>query len=259
MHHATAQATAHETVLSGRVARSAAYGVTTTTQKAEEWESTLRGLHEEANKAWKDANDIIFSHLLKYNSELATFLTSAEDTLRNKCEEIWRCVHSLAETANFSPQIGLSLVLQVLNWLPNIPWDLSYRASIPMMFAYSPELYELWSWGVAGDGDFHLDSHAQAANLLSHKLARMYSGAGPHAPNSNRIASHAGSATLHSPRPSPSRSRSCSKTQSCRTKMARSWSHSASSTSQVVELKPQTGSGGDDSKSSESTRPDGSD
>ena len=103
---------------------------------------------------WKDANEIIFSYLLKYDSKLATFLTSAGDTLRNKREEIWRCVHSLTETANFSPQAGLSLALQVLNWLSNIPWDLSYHVGIPMMFAYGLELYELRSWGAAGDGDF---------------------------------------------------------------------------------------------------------
>ena len=127
------------------------------------------------------------------------------------------------------------------------------------MFAYGPELYELQSWGTAGDGDFHLDSHAQAANLLSHKLACMHSGVGPDAPSPNRLASPTGSATLHSPMPLPSRSRSCSKTPSHGTKMVRSQSHSASSTSsQTVKLKPPAGSGGDDSNGSESTCQDGS-
>ena len=201
----------------------------------------------------------IFSHLLKYDSELATFLTSAEDTLRNKHEEIWRCIHSLTETTNFSPQARLSLALQVLNWLPNIPWDLSYCVGIPIMFAYGLDFYELWSWGAAEDGDFHLDSHAQATNLLSHKWVHMYSGVGPHAPSPNRIASPAGSATLHSPMPSSSRSHSHCKTPSHGTKMVMSRSHSASSTSsQAVELKPPAGSGGDNSKGSESTCQDGS-
>ena len=77
-----AQATDHEIVLSGHQAHSAAYGVATATQQAEQWESTLHGLRKEANKAWKDANDVIFSHLLKYDSELATFLDSTEDTLK---------------------------------------------------------------------------------------------------------------------------------------------------------------------------------
>ena len=136
--HTVAQATTHETMLSGCLICSAAYAVATTTQQAEEWESTLPGLCNEANKTWKNANDIIFSHL-KYNSELANFLNSAEDALRNKHDEIWRHIYSLAEAVNCSPQAGLTLVLQTLNWLPSIPWYLSYCTRIPMMFTYSPE------------------------------------------------------------------------------------------------------------------------
>ena len=99
MHHAMA----HETVLLGCEAHSATYGVATTFQNAEEWESTLFGLHAEANKAWKETNDVIFSHLLRYDSQLVAFILSAKATLWDKCEEIWRCVHSLVETANLSP------------------------------------------------------------------------------------------------------------------------------------------------------------
>ena len=182
-HCATAQVTAHETVLSRCLIHSAAYAVAATTQQAEEWESTLHRLHNEANKVWKEANDVIFSHLPKYNSELADFLNSAEDALRNKCDEIWRCVYSLTEAANCSPQAGLSLLLQTLNWLPSIPWDLYYHAKIPMIFAYSPELYELHSWGATGDGDLLLDNHTWAANLLSHKLACMHGEVGSNEPS----------------------------------------------------------------------------
>ena len=42
------------------------------------------------------------------------------------------------------------------------------------MYAYGPELYELQAWGATGDGGFHLDNHAQAANLLSNKLAHIH-------------------------------------------------------------------------------------
>ena len=125
MHCTTAQAMAHETVLLGYVVHSATYGVATTIQNAKEWESTLHGLCAEANNVWKDSNDVIFSHLLRYNSQLVGFITSVEDTLCDKCEEIWRCIHSLAETANISPQTSLALALQTLNWLPTIPWDRS--------------------------------------------------------------------------------------------------------------------------------------
>ena len=110
-HHTAAQATAHEIVLSGCQAHSTAYGVAASTQQAEPWELTLHRLCEEANKAWKGANDVIFSHLLKYDSELANFLNSAEEALRNKCDEIWGCVQSLVEATNCSPQTGLSLAL----------------------------------------------------------------------------------------------------------------------------------------------------
>ena len=50
-HRAAAQATTHEIVLSGHQAHSTAYGVSTATQQAEQWELTLCGLHKEANKA----------------------------------------------------------------------------------------------------------------------------------------------------------------------------------------------------------------
>ena len=178
MHHATA----HETVLLGCVALSTTYGFATTIQNAKEQESTLCGLCAKANKAWKDASDVIFSHLLGYDSQLVGFITSAEGTLQDKREGIWRHVPSLMETANISPQTSLALALQTLDWLPTISWDLSYHMGIPMMFAYGPELHELQSWSAAGDADYLLDSHAQAANLLSHKLACMCDAVGPDNP-----------------------------------------------------------------------------
>ena len=141
--HHMAQATTHEIVLPRHQAHSAAYGVATTIQQAIQQELTLCRLHKEANKAWKDVNDVIFSHLLNYDSELANFINSAEDALKDKYDEIWGHVQSLVEAMNCSPQTGLSLALQILCWLPSIPWDLSYHAGIPTMFTYGPELYKL--------------------------------------------------------------------------------------------------------------------
>ena len=92
------------------------------------------------------------------------------------------------ETANLSPQTSLALALQILDWLPTIPWDLSYHAGVPMIFTYGPELFELQSWSAAGDVNYLLDSHAQATNLLSHKLAHMCDGVGPDDPSHSRAA-----------------------------------------------------------------------
>ena len=246
-HHTVAQATTHEMVLSRCLIHSTADAVSTTTQQTEEQESTLHGLCDEANKVWKDTNDIIFSHLLKYNSKLANFLNSADDALRNKRDEIWRCIYSLMKAANCSLQAGSSLVLQTLNWLLSIPWNLSYCAGIPMMFTYSPELYELNSWGAAGDGDLLLDNHAQAANLLSRKLACMHEGVGSNKPSPSRVTSPSSSAAHYLP------ASSRPGTPSLRTNIVRSNSNSASShSSQTAELKLPARSGDEGSKDSKS-------
>ena len=191
-------------------------------------------------------NDVIFSHLLKYNSELANFLNSAEDALRNKCNEIWRCVYSLTEVANCSPQAGLALVLQTLNWLPSIPLDLSYHVGIPMMFAYGPELYELHSWGAAGNRYLLLDNHTWAVNLLSCKLACMHGGAGSNKSSHSR-ASTASSVAHHLP------ASSNPGTPSFGTNTVKSCSDSASSHgSQTAKLKLPAGSGNECSEDSKS-------
>ena len=158
------------------------------------------------------------------------------------------------ETANISPQTSLTLALQTLDWLLTIPWDLSYCMGIPMMFTYGPELDELQSWSTAGDVNYLLYSHAQAANLLSCKLAHMYNGAGPDDPSLSRAASPTSAATLNSPAHSPTRSHSCSRTPSHETKMEKSHSSSMSSThSQEIKPKSPAGSGGEDSDGSNST------
>ena len=154
-HCAAAQSTVHETVLSGCQACSAAYGLATATQSVPEREFTLCGLCEAANKAWKDTNDILFSHLLQYNVELASFISSTKDALRNKREDIWWCIHNLLGATNCSPLTCLSMSLQILQWLPSILWDLSFHTGVPSMFAYSPEVYKLHPWGGTGDGRFN--------------------------------------------------------------------------------------------------------
>ena len=252
-----AQATTHESILSGHQAHSTAYGVAAATQQAEQQELTPCRLHEEAIKAWKDANDIIFSHLLKYDSELVNFLNSAEDTLKNKCDEIWGYIQSLVEAMNCSPQTGLSMALQTLHWLPSIPWHLSYHMGVPMMFAYGPELYEIQTLGATGDGGFHLDNHAWAANLLSHKLAHIHGRAGSDRASPSRVASPTSSVAPHSSMSLPARS--YSRTPPHGTSLVRSHSHSASSTSfHAAAPGSLAGSGGEGHEDSKSTSEDGS-
>ena len=123
-----------------------------------------------------------------------------------------------------------------------------------MMFAYGPELYELHSWGAAGDGDLLLDNHALATNLLSRKLAHMHGGVGSNKPSPSRVASPVSSAAHHSP------ASSHPGTPFLGTNIVRSCSNSASShSSQTTELKLQAGSGNEGSKDSKSICQDVSD
>ena len=127
----------------------------------------------------------------------------------------------------FPPQTGLSLTLQILHWLPSIPWDLSYCVGI-LMFAYGPKLYELQTSEAAGDGGFHLDNYAWATNLLSHKLACSHGWPGSGRANPSRVTSPTSSTAPHSSMSSPARS--CSRTPPQGTSLVRSCSHSAPST-----------------------------
>ena len=73
----------HETVLCGRQAHDVAYGLATSLQTAQR-EQTICGLQEAANKVWKEANNVMFMHLLQYDVELSSFVSSAEDALHVK-------------------------------------------------------------------------------------------------------------------------------------------------------------------------------
>ena len=207
MHCATAQAAAHDTINAECMAHSATFGIATATQTDEECESSMHRLCAEANQAWKDANEVIFSHLLKYDTQLVAFISATEGTFQAKHDEIWRHIHSLMNTH----RICLPLALQTLDQLPAIPWDLSYHTGIPLMFTYGPESYDFQTWSAARDGDYHLDNDAWVTNLLSCKLACMADGAGPNNPSPIRAASPAdlaSSATpplqhIHHPDPTP--------------------------------------------------------
>ena len=182
MHCTAAQAAASETINVGCMACSTTLGIATATQTDQECESSLCRLHTKGNQAWEDANKVIFSHLLRYDFQLVAFISTAEGTLQAKHDEIWRCVHSLTYTANIPHRTCLTLVLQTLDQLPAIPWDLSYHASIPLMFTYGPESHDFQTWSTTEDGDYLLDNYAWATNLLSHKLACMAGRAGPNDP-----------------------------------------------------------------------------
>ena len=133
VHCAMVQATAHETINAGHMAHNAAFSTDTANQMDKDCKKSLCQLHAGADQAWKDTNDVIFSHQLRYDSKLVAFISTAEGTLQAKWDENWRCVHNLADAASLPHEACLTLALQILDKLPTIPLDLSYHTAISMM------------------------------------------------------------------------------------------------------------------------------
>ena len=125
----------------------------------------------EADQAWKDTNDVLLSHQLKYDAELTKFITEIERILQAKCTEIWGHVTCIAKTASLSPEAGVRLALHIVESLPTIPMDLCSCGTIPMLLAYCPESYSLQTWDPMEDGDYFLDADTQVLGMLLRKLA----------------------------------------------------------------------------------------
>ena len=96
-------------------------------------------LTAEADQAWKDAKDILFSNQLKYDAKLAEFITEIEKFLQGKCMEIWDPITCITEAAHLSPGSELRLTLHIVESLPTIPVDLCFHGMIPMLLAYCLE------------------------------------------------------------------------------------------------------------------------
>ena len=218
-------------------------------------EKFLCQFRAEADQAWKDTNDIIFSHLLRYDSQLVAFISTAEGTFQAKRDEIWSHIHSLADAASIPHKACLTLALQILNKLPTIPLDFSYCTAIPMMLAHCPESYAFQPWSTTGDGDYLLDDNTQATNLLTQKLTHMAGGANLDDRSPNKAAS--GSAVLCSPGHSPSHSHS--RTPANGKERSRSRSNSVSSLfSQESQPESDAASDSDDGSDEDSVSQDGS-
>ena len=148
MHRAMTQATAYKTINAGRMARNAAFSTITANQP----DGDCKKFHAEADQEWKDMNDIIFSHQLKYDAQLGAFITAAEGALWANQDKIWSHIHSIAEVAGLAKKACLTLALQILDKLPTLPLDLSYHTTIPRSSMPSkpgvPWEIEITSWTI---------------------------------------------------------------------------------------------------------------
>ena len=138
--HMAAQSSANEVLLSGHQAHDASYTLSVSMPAGPERERTLCRLHEAAQKVQKEVDDIMLMHLLRYDEELTTFMSSTEDVLNIRWGWVWERVHSILGATSCTPMACLSVMLQVLQCLPCIPWNLSFQAGFPTTFAHVPKV-----------------------------------------------------------------------------------------------------------------------
>ena len=96
-----AQATAHETINAGHMAHEAAGIQNVPNPDVGGHKRIWQQLTTEADQVWKDTNDVLLSHQLRYDAELVEFIAETERTLWAKRMEIWGCVICIAESGQW--------------------------------------------------------------------------------------------------------------------------------------------------------------
>ena len=89
---------------------------------------------------------VMYNHQLDYNWRLAAFLKEMETTINNMRDQVSVTVRTLAENEGITFNDCLSLTLQVLNLLLQIPVDISFQTQIPLTVAYclKSSVYRRW-------------------------------------------------------------------------------------------------------------------
>ena len=88
-------------------------------------------------------------------------------------DQVWVTVRTLAENKGITFNDCLSLALQVLNMLPQIPMDISFQTQIPLTITYCPEssIYRRWCPNKVGLSA--LRKEVRASCTLSKVLGRV--------------------------------------------------------------------------------------
>ena len=158
MHRNSIQGTVHKTLTLGHSVQEATYSAILWNDIMEaEHEAMTRRLCSKADATWKDMHKVMYNHQLDYDRQLATFLKETETTLNNMRDQVWVTVCTLAENKGITFNDYLSLTLQVLNLLLQIPVDVSFQTQIPLTIAYCLEssIYRRWCPKQGGVSPLH--------------------------------------------------------------------------------------------------------
>ena len=174
IHHNSIQGTAHETLTLGHSTQEASYLAILWDDITEaEHEAMTHCLHSEADAIWKEMHEVMYNHQLEYDWQLATFLKEMETTLSNMRDQVWATVHTLAENEGITFNDCLSLTLQVLHLLPQIPVNISFQMQIPLIIAYCLESSVYRRWCPKQGGVCPLCKEVRASQTLTKVLGRV--------------------------------------------------------------------------------------
>ena len=154
IHHNSIQGTVHETLTLGCSAQEAAYSAILWDDITEaEHEATTRRLCSDVDGAWKEMH--------------------TEANLSNMRDQVWAAVCALAENEGITFNDCLSLTLQVLHLLPQIPVDVSFQTQIPLTITYCPESFVYRRWCPEQGGVSPLCKEVRASQTLTKMLGRV--------------------------------------------------------------------------------------
>ena len=98
MHCNSIQGMVHETLTLGHSTQEATYSAIMQDRVPDdEHEATTHCLCSEANVAWKEMHEVMYSHQLYYDRQWATFLMDAKMALDDMPGEVWDAIRALAE------------------------------------------------------------------------------------------------------------------------------------------------------------------
>ena len=137
-----------------------------------EIDTTLQRLQVEANQSWQDTNNLLLSHLLKYDQLLTDYLADMGTTIQAKREEVWECTWTVVDAIAMSLQAHLSLALDMLERLPTTPTGLAFTSRIPLLMVHSPEALAYQGEGM-GSNDFQLLESSTVVVVLNQKLQQL--------------------------------------------------------------------------------------
>ena len=147
MHCNSIKGTAHKTLTLGHSAWEATCLAILQDDITEaEHEATTHHLRSKADATWKKMHEVMYNHQLDYDQQLSAFLKEMETTLNNMRDQVWVAIRALEENKGITFNDCLSLTLQVLNLLLQIPVDVSFQTQIPLTITYCQDssIYRRW-------------------------------------------------------------------------------------------------------------------